>query len=84
MLNAPTARERSIVEKVCVHVFVVDDRVLTMLQFQSKGGSAVREFCPFGTKEDCKRERKSSTACQHKHFRRIILPHTDLSMGTAH
>jgi len=50
-------------------------------KFQSKGGPVVREYCPHGTKAECKLQRRAPVACEKVHFRRIIKPHTDVSLG---
>lgn len=50
-------------------------------KFQSAGGSKLREFCLHKTREDCRRQRKSSKACGKLHFRKIIQSHTDESLG---
>ena len=50
-------------------------------QFRSSGGSKLKEFCRSGTKEDCARIRGTGTHCDLIHFRRIIKPHTDMSLG---
>ena len=53
--------------------------MLTIEQFKSKTGTAVREFCEWGTKEGCRRAR--GRQCGKVHFRRIVFPHTDTSLG---
>ncbi|KAJ7530740.1 hypothetical protein O6H91_14G017000 [Diphasiastrum complanatum] len=50
-------------------------------KFKTKGGSALKEYCPALTKEDCRRQRGSYLACEKVHFRRIIAPHTDINLG---
>ncbi|KAL3308594.1 N6-adenosine-methyltransferase subunit mettl3 [Cichlidogyrus casuarinus] len=58
-------------------------------QFRSLEGSAVKQFCPHGTRTECNKRRilsRSSTPftemiCQKLHFIRIIQPHTDESLG---
>ncbi|KAL2649644.1 hypothetical protein R1flu_017772 [Riccia fluitans] len=50
-------------------------------KFKTKGGSALKEYCPALTKEDCRRHRGSFMACEKVHFRRIISPHTDSNLG---
>ncbi|KAL5717248.1 mRNA (2'-O-methyladenosine-N(6)-)-methyltransferase [Ranunculus cassubicifolius] len=50
-------------------------------QFRSKGGSIVKEQCPFLTKEDCRRQSGSYFPCSKVHFRRLIAQHTDISLG---
>jgi len=50
-------------------------------KFKSQGGPRVCEYCPYGTKEDCRRETLRNTICNKIHFRRIMKVHTDLSLG---
>jgi len=45
------------------------------------GGSAVREFCAFGTKEECRKQRAKPTSCPKIHFIRIIQDHTQPELG---
>lgn len=47
-------------------------------QFKSQGGQ-LKEFCPYGTKEEC--ERANSGECKKLHFRKIIENHTDEALG---
>ncbi|CBZ55785.1 putative N6-adenosine-methyltransferase 70 kDa subunit [Neospora caninum Liverpool] len=49
--------------------------------FKNKGGSALREICTYGSRVECCRARNSFKPCSKVHFRRIILPHTDVSLG---
>ncbi|KAG9509626.1 N6-adenosine-methyltransferase MT-A70-like protein, partial [Fragariocoptes setiger] len=50
-------------------------------RFKSADGYQVQEFCPKGTKEECKRVAKSQRACDKLHFKKIISKHTDESLG---
>jgi mRNA (2'-O-methyladenosine-N6-)-methyltransferase len=50
-------------------------------RFRSVGGPAVTEYCPHLTKEDCRRARPRGGACGCLHFVRILMPHTDTSLG---
>ncbi|KAK8521026.1 hypothetical protein V6N13_077151 [Hibiscus sabdariffa] len=50
-------------------------------KFKSKGGSQVREYCSALTKDDCRRQSGTFLACKKVHFKRIIAPHTDISLG---
>ncbi|CAD7699255.1 unnamed protein product [Ostreobium quekettii] len=52
----------------------------TVEKFQT-GGAAVREFCPNLTKDECRRKNRSMVACPRLHFRRLIFPWTDASLG---
>ncbi|PFH37441.1 putative methyltransferase MTA70 [Besnoitia besnoiti] len=49
--------------------------------FKNKGGSALREICPFGSRLECCRARNAYKPCTKVHFRRIVLAHTDISLG---
>ncbi|KEP59967.1 UNVERIFIED_CONTAM: methyltransferase MTA70, putative [Hammondia hammondi] len=49
--------------------------------FKNKGGSALREICTYGSRVECCRARNSFKPCSKVHFRRIVLPHTDVSLG---
>ncbi|XP_053213405.1 N6-adenosine-methyltransferase subunit METTL3-like [Panonychus citri] len=53
---------------------------LVIEKFQSVGGGQVQEFCPHGTREDCKRVTSLQT-CDKLHFKKIIQKHTDESLG---
>ncbi|XP_019629038.1 PREDICTED: N6-adenosine-methyltransferase subunit METTL3-like [Branchiostoma belcheri] len=50
-------------------------------KFKSQGGAQVQEFCPHGTKEECRKERRENHACNRLHFKKIIKDHTDESLG---
>ncbi|CAH1269623.1 METTL3 [Branchiostoma lanceolatum] len=50
-------------------------------KFKSQGGAQVQEFCPHGTKEECRKERRANHACNRLHFKKIIKDHTDESLG---
>ena len=50
-------------------------------KFRSQGGTQVREFCTFGTKDECARQQGTRRSCNKVHFRKIIGPHTDVSLG---
>lgn len=54
---------------------------LKLLNFQSAGGSRLREFCSYKTRDDCRRARSHNKACSKLHFHRIVHPHTDQSLG---
>lgn len=57
-------------------------------RFRSVGGAQVKEFCTYGTKDECRRvwmsDSESSAdkwTCHRLHFRKIIQSHTDESLG---
>jgi len=64
LLNEPTAKEKSLVEK-----------------FKSQGSAMVREFCPSGTREECRRNNGIGGRCKKLHFTKIIQAHTDEYLG---
>ncbi|TPX72898.1 hypothetical protein SpCBS45565_g00003 [Spizellomyces sp. 'palustris'] len=49
-------------------------------KFKNKEDVDFREFCEWGLRTDCKKH-QHSTPCQKLHFRRIIKPQTDVSLG---
>ncbi|EOA19357.1 hypothetical protein CARUB_v10000363mg [Capsella rubella] len=53
----------------------------TAAKFKSKGGSQVKYYCRYLTKEDCRLQSGSHVACNKRHFRRLIASHTDVSLG---
>ncbi|CAL8086808.1 unnamed protein product [Orchesella dallaii] len=50
-------------------------------RFRSQGGSTVKEFCPHGTKIECRKISTTQNQCGRLHFRKIIQSHTDESLG---
>jgi len=52
-----------------------------MEKFKSEGGAMVREFCPYGTKEECKVNNADKSRCKKLHFRKILQSHTDETLG---
>ena len=73
---------------------LVNDEILQLLsastakeqsvieKFKSQGGPSVKEFCPYGTKEDCKKMNSDpDVVCDKLHFKKIISKHTDESLG---
>ena len=51
-------------------------------KFKSQGRASVQEFCPYGTKDDCRKMRSDKDGpCDKLHFKKIIHKHTDESLG---
>lgn len=50
-------------------------------RFRSADGYQVQEFCPKGTKDECKRNSRGAQACDKLHFKKIIAKHTEESLG---
>ncbi|XP_010421998.1 PREDICTED: N6-adenosine-methyltransferase MT-A70-like isoform X1 [Camelina sativa] len=53
----------------------------TAAKFKSKGGSQVKYYCRYLTKEDCCVQSRSHVACNKRHFRRLIASHTEKNLG---
>ena len=49
--------------------------------FKSQSGTGVKEFCTHSTKIECMKINGSPKPCERLHFKRIIQPHTDQSLG---
>ena len=49
--------------------------------FRSADGYQVQEFCPKGTKDECRRNNKETEACKKLHFKKIIAKHTEEFLG---
>jgi mRNA (2'-O-methyladenosine-N6-)-methyltransferase len=53
----------------------------TLAERFRSGGTVVKEFCPQGTKSECRRVSSNSKPCGRLHFRKIIQSHTDETLG---
>lgn len=49
-------------------------------KFKTPGGAQLKEFCPYGVKEEC-RKVSQGVPCNKLHFKKIIQKHTDESLG---
>ncbi|KAK7483066.1 hypothetical protein BaRGS_00025729 [Batillaria attramentaria] len=49
-------------------------------KFKTPGGAQLKEFCPYGVKEEC-RKFSQGVPCNKLHFKKIIQKHTDESLG---
>ncbi|XP_060074207.1 N6-adenosine-methyltransferase catalytic subunit-like [Ylistrum balloti] len=50
-------------------------------RFKSQGGAQLKEFCQYGTREECKKLGETKEQCRKLHFRKIIHKHTDETLG---
>jgi mRNA m6A methyltransferase catalytic subunit len=50
------------------------------VRFRSVGGTALAEYCPRLTREECRRSAPRA-ACERLHFVRLTMPHTDVQLG---
>jgi mRNA (2'-O-methyladenosine-N6-)-methyltransferase len=83
-LAKPTVRERRAAEMSSEIIDILfkpttKEKMLAE-KFKSKE-TTFRQYCEHGTKDECRRARRSTTACSKVHFRRIIKPHTDVTLG---
>eukprot|EP00118_Oscarella_pearsei_P007659 m.38116 g.38116 ORF g.38116 m.38116 type:complete len:550 (+) comp32526_c0_seq6:2350-3999(+) len=85
LLTVPSARESESrkmgdeIQELLTTPSVKEQRL--MEKFKSQGGTQVREFCTFGTKDECMKQQGSRKACVKVHFRKIIGMHTDITLG---
>eukprot|EP01083_Nonionella_stella_P040201 109254_1 len=84
-LLAPSVKDRqiSLEGKELTDVLKVKSFVQTrtVQKFKTEGGSRMREFCPHLAKIDCRRQNDGGECCDKIHFRRILKPHTDMTLG---
>lgn len=52
-----------------------------MEKFKSQGGAMVKEFCQYGTQDECNKYHERGRKCPKVHFKKIIQSHTDESLG---
>ncbi|XP_055388731.1 LOW QUALITY PROTEIN: N6-adenosine-methyltransferase subunit METTL3-like [Condylostylus longicornis] len=89
LLSAPSAKEKQIMDSSAelrdLLTVPTAKHSITTRSFQSRGGSKVQQICPRGTRHDCLIEaiekHNELKVCGKIHFRRIMFPHTDLSLG---
>lgn len=55
--------------------------LLVREQFKSRGRVYFREYCFWGTKAECQAATGAQVACSRVHFRMILRPYTDQSLG---
>ncbi|EIE25150.1 MT-A70-domain-containing protein [Coccomyxa subellipsoidea C-169] len=85
LLNKPTLQDRLKTEKgeelleLIAKPTAKENAVVK--RFKTEGGSQIREYCPHLTKDDCRRAHASMFPCHRVHFRRLVFPWTDVSMG---
>ena len=53
--------------------------VSVLEKMKTKYASSLRPFCQYGTQKEC--QKKSKTECKNVHFKPVIEPHTDVSLG---
>ena len=83
MLYAPTAK----VMMNCSHFsdaeYVINigsaSYIAVLEKMKTKYGSSLRPFCQHGILKEC--QKKTKGECKNVHFRPIIEPHTDVSLG---
>jgi N6-adenosine-specific RNA methylase IME4 len=85
LLSAPTFKERQAraegAELAALLNRPTAKEAAAAERFRSVGGSAVKEYCPKLTRDACRRSRGGGSACSGLHFVRLMLAHTDLSLG---
>lgn len=88
LLSAPSTKQKEQSEKGSEIHFLLNKKTSVQQavreKFQSKGGTSMAEFCQAGTRDQCARRRAArgqAGLCLKVHFRRVLLPHTDVALG---
>ncbi|KAI9031189.1 N6-adenosine-methyltransferase 70 kDa subunit [Hyaloraphidium curvatum] len=85
LIDRPTAGEAAGAGPLAEVAALLDrptaKEALVRRTFQSKGRVYFREYCFWGTKDDCRAARRAPAPCSRVHFRKIVKPHTDHSLG---
>lgn len=88
LLAQPSSREKEknkITQEIMDLLNKKSAKELSLAEKFKSDGSQMQEFCPRGTKENCRNFAKScgdkKSSCKKLHFRKIIQKHTDESMG---
>eukprot|EP01118_Nematostelium_gracile_P013153 TRINITY_DN4935_c0_g1_i3.p1 TRINITY_DN4935_c0_g1~~TRINITY_DN4935_c0_g1_i3.p1 ORF type:complete len:426 (+),score=101.48 TRINITY_DN4935_c0_g1_i3:430-1707(+) len=85
LLSKPSLKEMEIKKETVDLLKILDQPTVkerrALEKFTNKEGCAIKEYCPYNTKEECKKAGNSKTWCNKIHFRRILMPHTDISLG---
>lgn len=83
LLSMETAKEREskrLNEEILELITKPSAKEQILVQrFKSQGGAQLKEFCQYGTREECAKEQ--TEPCKRLHFRKIINKHTDESLG---
>jgi len=84
LLKAPTTKQRQLInagdELRQLLAEPTAKQSLTAQKFMNKSQN-MAQFCPHGSRADCKRAMDRSSACAKIHFKKIIKPWTDESLG---
>ncbi|CAE8638148.1 unnamed protein product [Polarella glacialis] len=84
LLSAPTARQRQRIDAGDELRQLLAEptarQSLTAEKFMNKSQN-MAQFCPFGSRADCRAATGSQAACHKIHFQKIIRPWTDESLG---
>jgi len=84
LLKAPTSRQRQLIDagdelrKLLAEPTARQS--LTAQRFMNKSQN-MAQFCPHGSRADCRKAIDSAAACAKIHFKKIIKPWTDESLG---
>ncbi|ESO04318.1 hypothetical protein HELRODRAFT_79167 [Helobdella robusta] len=82
LLSTQSAKEREtnrLTEEILILLAKPTAKELLLSErFRSQGGKQVKEFCGYGTREECQ---KNNIICDRLHFKKIIHKHTDESLG---
>mmetsp|Transcript_112796 Transcript_112796/g.177465 ORF Transcript_112796/g.177465 Transcript_112796/m.177465 type:complete len:468 (+) Transcript_112796:1-1404(+) len=84
LLQAPTAKQRQLIdagdELRQLLAEPTAKQSLTAAKFMNRSRN-MASFCPHGSRHDCRKALDSMAACSRIHFKKIIKPWTDESLG---
>lgn len=84
LLSTKTAKEQDttrVADEIQELLSIASTKELSLSEkFRSLGGSQVKQFCPYATREECLKH-KGYSSCQKLHFKKILKLHTDESLG---
>lgn len=84
LLKAPTAKQRQLIDagdelrKLLAEPTARQSLVCQKFMNKSRN---MAQFCALGSRSDCRKAMESQSACQKIHFKKIIKPWTDESLG---
>ncbi|CAG8488798.1 11781_t:CDS:10 [Funneliformis mosseae] len=84
LLDKPSFKEveenKSLYE-LCIMLDKKSSKDKLIIEMFRSTNNSFREFCVYGTKVDCRKQRRTNRACHRLHFRPMLRSHTELDLG---
>lgn len=83
LLEAPSVRERAARQEGAALLELLTKPTARESAARSafKGGASLRQYCPRLTRAECARDARGAPPCGRLHFVRLLMPHTEVSLG---